>query len=102
MDWSNILLAMLAAAGFAASGFWKNWFGAPTPKPPFDLYKFVATIVVGAGIGLVGVLMGVTITEQYLIGQLVSYVAVVTLVENILKGIIRALGKRWPTSHPTP
>ncbi len=100
MDWSNIVIAMVAAMGFAISGFWKNWLGAPDPKPPFDYYKFAATIVVGVGIGLVGAFTGIVITEQYVIAQVLSYVAVATLVENFLKGIVRALGKQWPTLYP--
>ena len=100
MDWSNIVLAMIAAAGFAISGFWKNWLGAPEPKPPFDYYKFAATIIVGMGIGLIGTLMGITITEQYYVAQALSYVAVTTIVQNFLKGVFRALEIQWPTSLP--
>ncbi len=97
MDWSNIIIAIIGALGFAISGYWKNWAASPPPKPPFDYYKFLATIAVGAGIGIFGALMGVTITEQYVGAQLMVYAAAVTLIENLLKGL---LGTRWPSSTP--
>ena len=80
----TIVVAILAAIIFAASGYFKS-----VGTENFETPKFVATIAVGAVVGAVMYAGGGSITELSVTEQLAAYTGIVVLVENIIKAILR-------------
>ncbi len=80
----TILIAILAAVIFAASGYLKS---AGTEN--FEIPKFVATLVVGAIVGAVIYASGSPVTESSVVEQLAVYAGVIAVVENVIKAILK-------------
>jgi len=98
MDWTIIVFAVISAAIYGGIFFIKAYL-TTDPKPSFDTYKFIATLVVAATIGVIAALSGATLNEAELIAQLGQYAGYTAIVETLLKAF---LGKMWPTSFPEP
>jgi len=82
----TILIAIVAAAIFAASGYLKS---AGTEN--FEATKFAATVLVGIVVGAVMYASGSPITEANVATQIGTYAGVVAVVENVLKAFLRRL-----------
>jgi len=80
----TVLVAILAAVVFAASGYLKS-----ATVENFDLEKFIATTLVGAVVGAVMYVGGGSITELSVTEQVAAYAGIVVLVENVIKTILR-------------
>jgi len=80
----TILIAIVAAAIFAASGYLKS---AGTEN--FEATKFAATVLVGIVVGAVMYASGSPVTESSVAAQLGMYAGVIAVVENVLKAILR-------------
>jgi len=79
-----ILIAIVAAAVFAASGYLKS---AGTEN--FEPAKFAATVLVGIVVGAVMYVSGAPVTEANVATQIGTYAGVIAVVENVLKAILR-------------
>jgi len=80
----TILIAILAAIIFAASGYLKS---AGTEN--FEATKFAATVLVGIVVGAVMYVSGSPLTEANVTTQIGIYAGIVAVVENVLKAILR-------------
>ena len=80
----TILIAILAAIIFAASGYLKS---AGTEN--FEPTKFAATVLVGTVVGAVMYVSGSPVTEANVATQIGIYAGIVAVVENALKAILR-------------
>jgi len=80
----TIVVAILAAIIFAASGYLKS-----SGTENFETPKFVATIAVGAIVGAFMYVSGSPVTEANVATQIGIYAGVVAVVENVLKAILR-------------
>lgn len=96
MDWTIIVFTVISAAIYGGIFFIKAYL-TTEPKPPFDTYKFMATLVVAIIIGVIATFSGATLNEAELIAQLGQYAGYTAIVETLLKAL---LGKAWPTSFP--
>jgi hypothetical protein len=79
----NMLMAIVAAVLYAASGYFKQ-----QPREPFNNQKFATTIVIGVVIGIGEVLTGMS--YDLVFSLLVSAGAVV-LIENLMKAVWRVV-----------
>ena len=82
----TILIAIVAAAVFAASGYLKS-----VGTENFDTPKFAATVLVGLVVGAVMCASGSPVTESNVAAQLAMYAGVIAVVENVLKAFLRRL-----------
>jgi len=82
----TILIAIVAAAIFAASGYFKS-----VGTENFDTVKFAATVLVGLVVGAVMYASGSSVTESNVAAQLAMYAGVIAVVENVLKAFLRRL-----------
>jgi len=96
MDWTVVIFTVFSAAIYGVIFFGKAWM-TQDPKPPFDIYKFGATMVVAIIIGIIVGIAGMPLTELDFLTQMAAYAGYVAIVETILKTIF---GKAWPTSFP--
>ena len=80
----TILIAVVAAAIFAASGYLKS-----VGTENFEPAKFAATVLVGIVVGAVMYASGSPVTEANVATQIGIYAGVVAVVENVLKAILR-------------
>jgi len=81
---NEIVIAVIAAIVYAIAGYFKSG-GSEHFEPP----KFVATIAVGAIVGLLIYAKGSPLTEEAVETQFIAYAGLVVLIENFLKGITR-------------
>jgi len=98
MDWIIVIATVLSAAAYGIIFWWKAR-QTQDPPPPFDVYKFAATMVVAIIVGLIAVFSGQTLTEEYFLLQIGAYAGYVAMIETILKALF---GEAWPTSFPEP
>lgn len=96
MDWSVVIFAVFSAAVYGIIFFFRAWM-TQDPKPPFDTYKFGATLIVAMVIGIIAGIAGTPLTELDFLSQMAAYAGYVAMIETILKTIF---GKAWPTSYP--
>ena len=94
VDYTVIIATILSAVAYGLIFFWKARQGQD-PPPPFDAYKFGATMIVAIIIGVIAAFSGITLTEADLILQMGAYAGYVAMLETILKALF---GKAWPTS----
>ena len=80
----TIVVAILAAIIFAASGYLKS-----VGTENFEPTKFTATVLVGIVVGAVMYASGSPVTEANVATQLAMYAGVIAVVENVLKAILR-------------
>lgn len=85
----TIVLAVIAAIMYAGTMFLKKNMDPEKPQE-FDGGKFGATIVIGAGVGLVFGYSGIIPSESAVVEQLVAYSGATAIIENGLK-----IGWRW-------
>lgn len=97
MDYVVVLYAVIAAVVYALVWYAKTWATAPEP---FNYTKFIATLIVGAFVGLVASFAGNPITKEAIETQLLAYGAVTALVETILKTILSKLNIKYPGLTP--
>ncbi len=98
MDWTLVIFTVVSAIVYGSVFFIKAYM-TTDPKPAFDRYKFTATLVVAAIIGVIAAFSGATLNEAEFLAQLGQYAGYTAIVETLLKAII---GKAWPTSFPEP
>ena len=79
-----IVFAIVAAIVFAASGYLKS-----AKEEEFNVTKFVATILVGALVGVILFVKGAAITEEAVATQIAAYAGILVIVENALKALFR-------------
>ena len=82
----TILIAIIAAAVFAASGYLKS-----SNFESFEATKFAATVIVGVTVGAIMYASGLEVTESNVMAQIAAYAGVIAVVENALKAILRRL-----------
>ena len=80
----TIGLAIIAAIMYAGTQFIKKNLDPEKPQE-FDGGKFGATIVIGAGVGLIFGYSGLIPSESMVLEQLVAYSGLVAIIENVLK-----------------
>jgi len=83
MTIETIMLAVLSAIVYAVVAY------AKTQKEEFDALKFSATIIVGAIVGFAFAITDTPIAQASIETQLVAYVGVIVIVENVLKAVYR-------------
>ena len=91
----TVLFAVLGAAAYGIIFFIKAWV-AMDPKPPFDPYKFGATLGVAIIIGLIAGMTGAPLTEADFLVQMGAYAGYVAILETLLKAL---LGSKWPAKY---
>ena len=101
MDWSVVSITVLSAIAYGLIFFAKAYM-TKEPKPPFDPYKFLATMAVALLIGIVFAFNGTIFNEAAFLSQMMEWGFYVAMIETILKALVGALGKQWPTSFPNP
>jgi len=79
-----IIYAVVAAIVFALSGYLKS-----AKDEEFDATKFIATVLVGALVGVVLYVKGAAITEEAVATQFAAYAGIVVIVENVIKAVMR-------------
>jgi F0F1-type ATP synthase assembly protein I len=84
----TMILAVLAAIMYAGTEFIKKYMD-PTNPENFDYVKFIATIVIGAVIGVASGYQGTIPTELSITEQLALYAGATVVLENVLKIIYR-------------
>jgi len=85
----TVLLAIIAAIMYAGTQFIKKNLDPDKPQE-FDGGKFGATIVIGAGVGLISGYTGIIPSESMVMVQLVAYSGMTAIIENVLK-----IAYRW-------
>lgn len=80
----TVVLAIIAAIMYAGTQFIKKNIDPEKPQE-FDGEKFGATIVIGAGVGLVFGYSGLIPSESMVLEQLVAYSGLTAIIENLLK-----------------
>ena len=92
MDWGSLAIAVFSAIVYSLSMYMKKHLNSENPQS-FDAAKFVTTIVWGAIVGAALQMSGVPITEQAVEEQFAAYTGLITITENVVKAIIRAVRK---------
>lgn len=89
MELMVILIAGLSGLVYSAIWYIGSVIDVNNPKTlgDFDVVYFLVTGIIGAGIGVSGVLAGVDITQQYILVQIGLYGAVTAIVTRYLKVI---------------
>jgi len=96
MDWTTVILAVIAAAIYGIIFFIKAW-ATTDPKPPFDPYKFGATLIVAVVVGFIAGVSGTSLTEAEFLIQMGAYAGYVAVLETLLKTLFQ---EKWPTKYP--
>jgi len=86
MEASTIILAMFAGAGYGVLFYVK---AQQSSGEEFDYWKFGATVLLAAIIGVAMGLGGMPVTQATLEVQLAAYVGYVVVLETVLKLIWR-------------
>jgi len=90
MDISSIFLAMLAGASYGGLFYFK---ARQNSGEAFNYWKFGATVLLAAIIGIAMGSLGLPVTQVTLDVQLVAYMGYVVVLETLLKLI-------WPKIFP--
>ena len=96
IDFEPILIACLTGALYSVI-WWSTKRIDPTkPDFSFDPISLVATMVIGAGVGIAATFTGSPITQLNIETQLVAYGSVIAVLERILKTLYNYLeNKEW-------
>jgi len=96
IDFEPILIACLTGALYSVI-WWSTKRIDPTkPDFSFDPIQLIATMVIGAGVGIAATFTGSTITQMSIETQLVAYGSVIAVLERILKTLYNYLeNKEW-------
>jgi len=92
MDWYSLGIAVFSAIVYSLTMYVKKHLNSENPQD-FDTAKFVTTVIWGAIVGVVLQMSGLPITEQNVEEQFAAYTGLIALTENIVKAIIRAIGR---------
>ena len=82
----SVFIAILASIAYAMTHYFKK-----AGKEKFSVTKFLATVIVGAIVGVVMYTQNVPITEESFETQFIAYAGLVALVENVIKIIIKGV-----------
>ena len=89
-----ILVACVTGALYSVI-WWSTKRIDPTkPDFSFDPIPFVATIIIGAGVGVIATFTGSPITQMGIETQLVAYGSVIAVLERILKTLYNYMENR--------
>lgn len=96
IDFEPILIACLTGALYSVI-WWSTKRIDPTkPDFSFDPIQLIATMVIGAGVGIAATFTGSPITQLNIETQLVAYGSVIAVLERILKTLYNYLeNKEW-------
>ena len=96
IDFEPILIACFTGALYSVI-WWSTKRIDPTkPDFNFDPIPLVATMVIGAGVGIAATFTGSPITQLNIETQLVAYGSVIAVLERILKTLYNYLeNKEW-------
>jgi len=96
IDFEPILIACITGALYSVI-WWSTKRIDPTkPDFSFDPISLVATMVIGAGVGIAATFTGSPITQLNIETQLVAYGSVIAVLERILKTLYNYLeNKEW-------
>ena len=92
MDWYSLGIAVFSAIVYSLTMYVKKHLNSENPQD-FDTAKFVTTVIWGAIVGVVLQMSGVPVNEQAVEEQFAAYTGLIALTENIVKAIIRAIGR---------
>jgi len=84
----TIVLYIVAAAIFAGAQYMRKHLAS---GEPFDVTKFVTTLVVGFFIGAISAFTGIVPSPETIESQLLLYGGLTVIVENVVKIIINAI-----------
>ena len=84
----TMILAVLAAIVYAGTEFIKKYLDSEHPET-FNYVKFVATLIIGAVIGVAAGYEGTIPTQLSITEQLALYAGSVVVLENVLKIIYK-------------
>ena len=84
----TMILAVLAAIVYAGTEFIKKYLDPEHPET-FNYVKFVATLIIGAVIGVAAGYEGTIPTQLSITEQLALYAGSVVVLENVLKIIYK-------------
>ena len=89
-------LATGGEAAIAAAGYSMLWYlrRRAQSSEPRQLSKFVATVLVGAAVGIAMGVAGIDVTQGSVEARLVAYAGAVSLVEAVIKSIRDAYKSR--------
>lgn len=96
IDFEPILIACLTGALYSVI-WWSTKRIDPTkPDFSFDPIQLVATVIIGAFVGVMAAYSGSEITQMSIETQLVAYGSVIAVLERILKTLYNYLeNKEW-------
>ena len=96
IDFEPILIACLTGALYSVI-WWSTKRIDPTkPDFSFDPIQLVATVIIGAFVGVMAAYSGSEITQMSIETQLVAYGSVIAVLERILKTVYNYLeNKEW-------
>ncbi len=89
MDISPIFISIAAAIIYSLLWYGRQVIDPTKPTPEYDPFQLVATLIVGAGVGVASLVSGVEITQAGLDAQLLSYGFLIAVVEQVGKGVYR-------------
>ena len=88
----TILSALAASIAYSVTFYVKK--RAKKEKQTFDPQKFIATILVGIGVGLTIELSGASLDFLTFEGELATLVGTIAIVESLIKTVYREVQKR--------
>ena len=96
IDFEPILIACITGALYSVI-WWSTKRIDPTkPDFSFDPIQLVATVIIGAFVGVMAAYSGSEITQMSIETQLVAYGSVIAVLERILKTVYNYLeNKEW-------
>lgn len=89
MDISPILISLTAATLYSLLWYGRQVIDPTKPTPEYDPFQLVATLIVGAGVGVASLVSGIEITQAGLDAQLLSYGFLIAVIEQVGKGVYR-------------
>lgn len=89
MDISPILISLTAAILYSLLWYGRQVIDPTKPTPEYDPFQLVATLIVGAGVGVASLVSGIEITQAGLDAQLLSYGFLIAVIEQVGKGVYR-------------
>lgn len=89
MEISPIFISLTAAIIYSLLWYGRQVIDPTKPTPEYDPFQLVATMIVGAGVGVASLVSGIEITQAGLDAQLLSYGFLIAVVEQVGKGFYR-------------
>lgn len=97
MEPINIIIPILASAGYSAIWFFKSVIDPekPTTLKDFEIPRFLATVFLGIVIGGIGVLSGVEVTQIGIETSLLAYAFVIAGVQQVGTAIYSLIKEKF-------